>query len=292
MGMIGGPTGSGKTDLALEVAKRRGWEILSADSGQSRRGLEVGTASPTGPQRERIRHHLVGDLDPQTPDSVVSFLDRTEAVLASSGPDILVVGGTCQYLEALSRGMDAVPPPDAAVREVLAQRLQAEGHAALWNELQSREKSPPPDAAQNPVRLLRALEKSIQTERGFLGESRTALAPNAPLVALAWPRDLLHRRLGERLDAMLIRGWLEEVKALMETCPADAPAWRCIGFQPLREVLEGRQDLPQAKARILEATRQYAKRQETFLRNRLAPRWIEGNLGLGAQADHVESTLK
>jgi tRNA dimethylallyltransferase len=206
--MIGGPTGSGKTDLAMEVAKRRGWEILSADSGQSRRGLEIGTASPTGPQRERIRHHLVGDLEPETPDSVVSFLDRTEAVLATSGPDLLVVGGTCQYLEALSRGMDAVPPPDAAVREVLAERLKTEGHAALWNELKSREASPPPDAVQNPVRLLRALEKSIQAERGFLGQSRSALAPNTPLVALAWPREALHRRLAERLEAMLVRaGW-------------------------------------------------------------------------------------
>lgn len=289
--MIGGPTGSGKTDLAMELAKRRGWEILSADSGQSRKGLEVGTASPTGPQRQRIRHHLVGDLGPDTPDSVVSFLERTEAVLASPGPDLLVVGGTCQYLEVLSRGLDAMPPPDPNLREELAARLASQGHSALWRELQAREQSPPPDAAQNPVRLLRALEKSIQTERGYAGQSHAAPAPDAPLWALQWPREVLHRRLEERLEAMLVRGWMAEVQSLLETCPPDAPAWRCIGFQFLREVLEARMDLPQAKSRILEATRQYAKRQETFLRNRLKPRWIDARLDLGAQADLLEACL-
>lgn len=289
--MIGGPTGSGKTELAVEVAKRRGWEILSADSGQSRRGLEIGTASPSPFQRGRVRHHLVGDLPPEAEDSVVSFLERAEAVLHTQGPDLLVVGGTCQYLEALSRGLDAVPPPDPILRLELSARFSAQGHASLWEELNRREQSPPPDARENPVRLLRALEKSIQRERGVLGEARTALAPNTPVFALSWPRPALHHRLAERVEAMLVRGWLEEAKSLAVACPREAPAWKCIGFSILADLEGGSQQLAIAKSRILEATRQYAKRQETFLRNRLSPHWIEGSLPLEAQSERIEAGL-
>ncbi len=291
MAMIGGPTGSGKTDLAMEIAKRRGWEILSADSGQSRRGLEVGTASPTGLQRRLVVHHLVGDLSPNDPDSVVGFLERARTVLSTPGADLLAVGGTGQYLEVLRRGLDAAPPPDPTLRAALELRLRAEGHQTLWEELQGICPDPPPDARQNPVRLLRAMEKAVLRSRGIEGHAHPALAPECPVFALRWPRELLHRRSAERMEDMFVRGWLEEVDILRASCPADAPAWKCIGFLPLREVLEGTQELSSAKSRIVEATRQYAKRQETFLRNRLSPHWIDGTLTVSEQADLLESLL-
>lgn len=238
-----------------------------------------------------VPHHLVGDLSPEDPDSVVSFLDRAREVLGSPGPDLVVAGGTCQYLEVLRRGLDAQPPPDPRLREEISGRLRTEGQMALWTDLKSRVPDPPPDAERNPVRLVRALEKAILRERGIEGRSHPALASEAPIFALRWSRDRLHARLSERMEAMFVRGWLQEVDQLRGACPPEAPAWRCIGFEPLRKVLEGSMDLEAAKASILEATRQYAKRQETFLRNRLAPVWIDGELPLATQVRALEDQL-
>jgi len=271
--LLGGATGSGKTRLALEIAQAKGWAILSADSGQSRAGLAIGTAAPSATDMERVEHHLVGDLAPDAEDSVALYLDRADRVLSNPGPDLLAVGGTNQFLQALRDGMSASPAPDPVLRQELSERLRSRGKDVLWDELAALG-TPPHDARTNPVRLVRALEKALLVRRGVQGSSRPALAPGAPVFALAVNRPELHSRLEARLAAMLASGWRDEVRALAERVPHTAPCWKCIGYRALRESMD-LPDLPERTLRsILEETRQYAKRQETWLRNRLAPRWV------------------
>lgn len=276
VGILGGPTGIGKTAVALDVASRLGLEILSVDTGQSRRGLEIGTAAPTPPEQARVRHHLVSNLSPTDPDSVVAFLGRAQAVLRTPGPDLLAVGGTGQFLSGLLKGIDPVPASDPDLRQQLLARWEIEGRDPLWKELLELDPTPPHDAWRNPVRLLRALEKAMLLARGAPTRAHPALAPGVPVVALDLDRPTLHHRLDRRLTLMLEAGWRDEVAAL-DHLPSDAPCWKCIGYPELREVVGSDPLPPRTRERILEATRQYAKRQETWLRNKLAPVWIRAD---------------
>jgi len=290
--LLGGATGSGKTDLAIAVAERKGWEILSCDSGQARVGLEIGTASPTAAQRARVAHHGLGVLAPDAPDSVGDFLQRARDLLAAPGPDLVAVGGTGQYLSGLREGLDAAPVSDPDLRATLEERLRTEGAEALHAELEARE-TPPHDARTNPVRLLRALEKSILRERGAFGEAIPALAPNAPAFALSWPREVLHRRLAERLDLMLDSGWQAETARLrMAGIPLDAPGLRSIGYAELWDVPWEAPVPGSVREAILVRTRAYARRQETWLRNRLHAEFLDATLGEDALVGRILSSLE
>lgn len=290
VGMLGGPTGSGKTAVALEVASKLGLEILSCDSGQSRQGMAIGTAAPTEAEQRRVRHHLVGCLPPDAPDSVALWLERAGSILASPGPDILAVGGTGQYLLGLAKGLDPVPAPDPELRALLQSRWEQEGREPLWKELVALEPDPPHDAWQNPVRLLRALEKTLLLSRGAPAKGHAPLAPDAKILALSVDRATLHLRLESRLDRMLQEGWIQEVRAL-EAQPSDSPCWKCIGYPELREVAHLEHVPGSTCRRILEATRQYAKRQETWLRNKLHPAWIPADRPVADIASEIVAVL-
>lgn len=289
--LLGGATGSGKTDLAIALAERSGWEILSCDSGQVRAGMGIGTAAPTREQTSRAAHHGVGVLPPDAPDSVGEFLKRAEALLATSGPDLLAVGGTGQYLSGLREGLDATPVSDPALRTELEERLKLEGSDRLHAELEGRER-PPHDARANPVRLLRALEKSILRERGAVSESIPALAPSARAFALSWPRGILHERLRVRLDAMLEAGWPDEVARLrMAGFGPDAPGLRAIGYRELWD-REWNAPVPEeVRSAILARTRAYARRQETWLRNRLRAEFLDATVGEAALVERILSEV-
>jgi tRNA dimethylallyltransferase len=290
VGILGGPTGIGKTAVALEVAERLGLEILSVDTGQSRRGLEIGTAAPTPGEQARVRHHLVSNLSPTETDSVVAFLGRTRAVLGTPGPDLLATGGTGQFLSGLLRGIDPVPASDPDLRQQLLARWEIEGREPLWQELLALNPAPPHDAWQNPVRLLRALEKAVLLARGAPTQAHPALAAGVPVLALELDRPALHQRLDRRLTLMLEAGWRDEVAAL-EPLPPDAPCWKCIGYPELREVVGVDPLPPRTRERILEATRQYAKRQETWLRNKLEPIWIRADRPVEQIASDMQARL-
>jgi len=290
--LLGGATGSGKTEVAVAWARARGWEILSCDSGQARRGLPVGTAAPTGAEQAAVVHHGVGVLAPDAPDSVADFLRRARDLLASPGPDLLAVGGTGQFLSGLRDGLEASPGTDPALRAGLEERLRREGPEALHAELAARE-TPPHDARANPVRLLRALEKSLLRERGEVGEAFEALAPGAPAFALSRPREELHARLGWRLDAMLAAGWLEEVSTLrLSGLELQAPGLRAIGYRELWDLPVGSRVPAAVRETILSATRAYARRQETWLRNRLRARFVSPLETPEATASLLDSLLE
>lgn len=291
--LLGGATGSGKTEVGVAWARRRGWEVLSCDSGQARAGLEIGTAAPSAAERAGVVHHHVGVLDPGAPDSVGLFLRRVEPLLAQGGPDLLAVGGTGQYLSALRDGLEASPGSDPDLRSAIEARLAAEGREVLHAELVERAGSAPPDALVNPVRLVRALEKAILRERGQVGEAIAAPAPGAIALALHRPRGILHERLEARLDAMLRDGWREEVARLRAAGhrPSD-PGLRAIGYAALWEVA----DLPEVPAgvreRILADTRAYARRQETWLRTRLGAAFVEAQATAEATVERLEALLR
>jgi len=277
--------------VALEVAERQGLEILSVDTGQSRKGMEIGTAAASAPEQSRVRHHLVSYLSPTDPDSVVAFLKRAQSVLDTPGPDLLAVGGTGQFLSGLLKGIDPVPAPDPDLRQQLHARWEIEGREPLWKELTALDPAPPHDAWQNPVRLLRALEKAILLSRGASTIAHPPLAAGIPVLALELDRALLHGRLDQRLTQMLEAGWRKEVKAL-DIFPGDAPCWKCIGYPELREVIGVDPLPPRSRERILEATRQYAKRQETWLRNKLSPVWVRADRPVDQIASEVSRHLE
>lgn len=287
--MLGGATASGKTTVALEVADRLGLEILGCDSGQIRRGLCVGTAAPTAQDRARVPHHLVGCVDPRANHSVTLFLDAVREILETPGPDLLAVGGTGQFLSALWRGIDPVPAPDPALRERAMALWEGEGPAGCLNEL-ARLGAEPPRDAKNPQRMGRSLERAWALERGDVPVGHPPMAPDAPVFALGWPREALHARIHGRLEGML-PAWREEVALLKASgLEEEAPGLAAIGYRELWNAPEGPLSWG-AVERIAVATRQYAKRQETWLRTQLPSRWIVADGDLESTVGQILSGL-
>lgn len=272
--ILTGPTGSGKTDLAVELALRFDAEIVNADSRQVYRGLDVGSAKPSAAQRRAVPHHLIDVVDPDEPFDAARFRELALAVireLARRGRRALVVGGTGLYIKVLRGGLFPGPPRDPELRA----RLRADEDAAPGS-LYRRLVACDPEAAHklhpnDRVRLIRALEvheltgrpiSAWQAEHGFAGggfEFRT--------VALEVPRQELYERIDRRCREMVAGGLVEEVQRLHaagfgpELQPLQSPGYREVG-----EYLRGDYGLEEAIARMAQATRRLAKRQLTWLR--------------------------
>jgi len=287
--LLGGATAVGKTPVALALARRLGLEILGCDSGQLRRGMSAGTAAPSPADLALVPHHLIGVVDPREAYSVAQFLEEARALLATPGPDLLAVGGTGQYLSGLWRGIDPVPAPDPALRRRAEDLWDTQGAAGCLAEL-SRLGSEPPRDASNPQRMTRSLERAWALERGDIPVGHPPLCPEAPVFALGRPREILHQRIHARLLAMLPR-WREEVSVLRrEGIPEQAPGLSAIGYRDLWEAPNG----PLSRfviERIAAATRQYGKRQETWLRTQLPSRWIEASDDPEADATQIAELL-
>ncbi len=291
-----GPTASGKTDLALQLADALPCEIISVDSALIYRTMDIGSAKPNAAILQQYPHHLIDILDPAQSYSAAQFRDdalQAMAEVTARGRIPLLVGGTMLYFKALTEGLAAMPSADPVVRARLEQQAVSEGWAALHAELQRID---PVSALRihpnDPQRLLRALEVwylSGQTmtqlraqqdlEKQQLLASNSAHLPyNVATFAIApQQRSVLHERIAQRFHLMLEQGFLAEVEALRQRgdLHIDLPSIRAVGYRQAWAYLDGDYAYEEMIERGIIATRQLAKRQFTWLRSWKDVEWLD-----------------
>jgi tRNA dimethylallyltransferase len=273
-----GATGTGKSALAMQLAQRLPVEIISVDSAQVYRGLDIGTAKPSATERSTVPHHLIDIREPEQVYSAGEFRADCSALLrdiATRGRVPVLVGGTMLYYRALFRGMADLPAANPALRSELDRRAALEGWPALHAELASRD---PASAARihphDAQRIQRALEVLVTSGRS-LGHHWERDAPQMQPVrwqiAILDPgsREDLHARLARRLEQMMDAGFVGEVRQLLDrgTLDVSSPVMRLVGYRQLAGYCRGEQTLAEATKLALYATRQLAKRQMTWLRS-------------------------
>ncbi|MCS3808718.1 tRNA (adenosine(37)-N6)-dimethylallyltransferase MiaA [Xanthomonas sp. 4461] len=286
-----GPTASGKTALALEAAQRWNGEIVSVDSALVYRGLEIGAAKPDAAMRAAVPHHLLDLRDPWQIYSAAEFADDARKAIddiVARGKLPILAGGTGLYFRAVLEGLSQLPEADPAVRAAIAAEAGQVGWAGLHAELAQVD---PIAAARihatDPQRIQRALEVYRLSGRPISDWQALAPGPRLPLrvlkIVLA-PQDraVLHARIAQRLDAMLAQDFLAEVTRLRElpqmravAAPLDLPAVRAVGYRQAWAYLEGAGSLAEFRDKAIQATRQLAKRQLTWLRGELDARWFD-----------------
>jgi tRNA dimethylallyltransferase len=264
-----GPTAVGKSAVALELAERLGAEIVSADSMQVYRSLDIGTAKPTMAERTRVRHHLIDICDPGEVFDVKRFVSLAQSVIGHR-PSVIVCGGTGMYVRALRQGLFEGPSRDATLRA----RLEAMSAAELFAEM---ERLDPQTAARidrkNPRRLVRALEVFHATGKPIstLQTQWPTANSQSPIFGLTRERADLVARIERRIDAQIAAGWLDEVRRLEAL---GATAMQAAGYRELAAHLRGELTLAEAVALIKARTRQLAKRQMTWFRREPGLRWV------------------
>ena len=284
---IVGPTASGKSRLAVELARARGGEILSCDSMQVYREMNIGTAKPTVEEMGGIPHHLLDFVDPRTPFSCADYVEAAEQAIAdcrARGVTPILCGGTGLYLDRLlCGGCEEESEPNEKLREELRRFAAQNGNRALHERLRSVDPESADAIHENNVhRVIRALEifeitgipKSEWDKRSKALGSRYA----ARVIGLCYTdRELLYGRINARVDDMLAHGLLEETEHLMRNgvFEANATAAQAIGYKELLAHLRGEETLPEAVERLKMATRRYAKRQMTWFSAKSYVRWIE-----------------
>ncbi|HEX4331841.1 MAG TPA: tRNA (adenosine(37)-N6)-dimethylallyltransferase MiaA [Usitatibacter sp.] len=272
-----GPTASGKTAVALELSRRFPLEVVSVDSAQVYRGMDVGTAKPSRDERNRTPHHLIDILDPTEAYSAGRFREdalRVAGEIVARGNVPLFAGGTMLYFRSLTQGLADLPPAQPRLRREIEERAERIGWPALHGELARFD----PDAAAriepaDAQRIQRALEVYRHSGRTLTALQREAAARPAPFesVTIALEpsdRAVLHRRIEERFRSMLAAGLVGELEALRAryALRADMPSMRTVGYRQAWEVLEGMRKGATLEARGIAATRQLAKRQLTWQR--------------------------
>ena len=280
-----GPTACGKTKMGVLLARRFGGEVVSVDSMQIYRGMAIGTAAPTAEETEGVPHHMVAIADPAEPWSVARFTQAADACVQDilrRGKLPILVGGTGLYLDAIVSGRTFAPGESGgAVRRELEERLAREGIGPIWEELrqvdpESARRLPPADEK----RILRALEVYRETGDTISEHNRrTAALPRRydPIyIGLAFrDRADMKALIDRRVDAMMEDGLLDEVRTLVERgVPRSATAFQAIGYKELLAALDGRVPLDEAVAEVKLRSRQYAKRQLTWLRRNQDIHWI------------------
>ena len=278
-----GPTASGKTALAVELAKELDGEVLSCDSMQIYRGMDIGTAKPTLDEMQGIPHHMIDVCDPTEDFSVSRYCEMAAPILddiLARGKTAIIAGGTGLYVDSLIRGNDFAPIPATGHREKLEARIEAEGLESLLSELKAID----PEAAErsqgNPRRIIRALEVYYETGDTITAHNlRTQAIP--PRYQPVWfgledeNRQDLYNRIDRRVGIMLEMGLLEEIRQLLSSgIPESATAMQAIGYKEFVDALAGRSTLESAVAQLQQSSRRYAKRQLTWFRHNEKMHWI------------------
>jgi tRNA dimethylallyltransferase len=287
--VILGPTASGKSDLAMALARRVGGEILSVDSMQVYRGMDVGTAKPTAAERAEIPHHLIDMVNPSEEFTVARFVELADGVIGNTRAPLIATGGTPLYYKALFEGLFEGPPADLAVR----QRLAQEPAEALHRRLS--EVDPAAAArihANDTRRVIRALEVYELTGRPITSFQTDWSAPThrhaATWVGLNWDKDALNRRINARVKAMIAAGWLDETRDLLRRYgQLSKTASEATGYADLIAHLQGKIKLDDAIEQIKISTRQLARKQMKWFRRWPQVTWLKGEGEMSQKVDEV-----
>lgn len=290
--VVVGPTGSGKTALAIALARHYGAPIISTDSRQVYRGMPIGTAQPTADELSLATHYFIADREPEDDFNcgryeveALSLLER----LFVDNDYVVAVGGSGLYVKALCEGMDELPETSSELREKLKQRLATDGIESLFNELQQLD----PVYAEvvdryNPARVMRALEVCLASGRPY-SEQRHGERAQRPFhiikVGTDMPRDILYERINRRVDMMVADGLVEEVRALIPKRHLNA--LQTVGYRELFDYFDGKSTLEEAIDLIKRNSRRYAKRQLTWFRRDDETAWFAPS-DVESIIDHID----
>ncbi|WP_461224449.1 tRNA (adenosine(37)-N6)-dimethylallyltransferase MiaA [Lacticaseibacillus suihuaensis] len=277
--MIGGPTATGKSALAVALAKRFCGEVINGDAYQIYTGMDIGTAKVTPTEMSGVPHHLIDIVAPGTPFSAAQFAARAAAAIEGvrgRGHLPIVVGGTGFYLNTLRLGLNlGGTAPPAGLRAALNAELAAVGPVALHRRLEAVD---PAAAAAipagNPRRVIRALEVA-GTGQLFSKQQQAPPAYDALVIGLTTERSALYARINARVDQMLTAGLLAEVRRVVAAAGPNAQALKAIGYKEFLPYLAGDCDLATAVAAVKQNSRRYAKRQLTYFRHQMPTRWFD-----------------
>lgn len=280
--VIVGPTAVGKTAAAIRLAQQLGTKIISADSRQCFRELNIGVAKPSPQELSAVPHYFIDSHSIKEEVNAAIFerlaLQWTEEIFQTS-PWAVMVGGTGLYIKAFTEGLDDIPPADESIRFHIQQQYELQG--ITW--LQEQIKKYDPDFYEkgemlNPQRLMRALEVRLTTGQSILSFRSREPKPRPfkiQTIGIELPKEQLHERIHNRVDQMMKDGLLDEVRSLLPY--REHNALQTVGYRELFEYLDGRYTLDTAITNIKTNTRQYAKRQLTWFRRNLSTQWIGPN---------------
>jgi len=288
--IIAGPTAVGKTAAAVHLAQRLSTEIISADSRQCFKELNIGVAKPSPRELQAVHHYFIDSHSIREEVTAALFeelaLQWTQDIFgrqtaAGKPPVAVVVGGTGLYIKAYSEGLDTIPPIDPMIRQQIQQMYEQAG--IDWLQAQVRDSDPEffrVGEIQNPQRLMRALEVKRSTGQSILA-FRTREKKHRPFkiekIGLSLSKEVLHQRINQRVDRMMEEGLLEEVRGLLPY--REWNALQTVGYSELFDHLEGKLSLDEAVERIKINTRQYAKRQMTWFRKDPSIQWVDAGEG-------------
>ncbi|ACF11643.1 tRNA delta(2)-isopentenylpyrophosphate transferase [Chlorobaculum parvum NCIB 8327] len=300
--VILGPTASGKTELAFRIARKTGGEIISADSRQIYRSMDIGTAKPPKWMLNEVKHHFIDEKEIGEPFSAGDFAEQAaERIreLRQRGITPIVAGGSTLYLEGLLKGFAELPQSNPEIRARLKHELELHGAEALYRRLEAfdpeQAKTLDPTKTQRLIRSLEIIEISGTTVTAL--QRKTSGPPPGiefTVIALDLPREVLYERINRRTSEMMHAGLEAETRHLFDKFRDE---WRSkklnalatVGYRELFEHFEGLYNLETAEALIAQHTRNYAKRQLTFFRNRLDVEWVKGPLDEAGIEALVES---
>ena len=290
---IAGPTASGKTALAVELAKELGGEVVSCDSMQIYRRMDIGTAKPTEEEMQGIPHHMLGVAEPDEDFSVSRYCEMAAPIvddIVARGKTAIIAGGTGLYMDSLIKGNAFAPFPSTGVRERLEARADAEGIGVLMAQLNAID----PVAAgklhlSDRKRIIRALEVYLETGQTITAHNlKTQAIP--PRYDPLWlgldfdPRQALYDRIDSRVGIMLEMGLIKEIQELLASgIPAKCTAMQAIGYKEFVNALAGNGSIEEAADEVRKSSRHYAKRQLTWFRRNKNIHWLTRTEAMGSE---------
>ena len=285
---IAGPTASGKTALAVELAKLTNGEVVSCDSMYVYRRMNIGTAKPTEEETQGIVHHMIDVAEPDEAFSVSRYCEMAAPIvddIIARGKTAIIAGGTGLYMDSLIKGNDFAPFPATGHRERLEAQLEAEGLETLIDQLKEIDPEALERSQNNPRRIIRALEVFYETGDTITAHNlRTQAIPpryNPLWIGLDFdPREELYRRIDLRVGIMLEQGLIKEIQDLLASgIPADCTAMQAIGYKEFVAAMDGRITIEEAADEVRKASRHYAKRQLTWFRRNKNIHWLTRKIG-------------